>query len=74
MLPETQIKEIVTALNSLPDEKVEEARDFVLFLQNRYGRKTDIDENDAWSDEDLRDAAAASLAYSETHSKDESEL
>jgi hypothetical protein len=35
-------------------------------LQTRYGRKTDVDESDAWFDEDLRDVAAVSLAYSET--------
>jgi hypothetical protein len=60
MLTEKQVEEILRALNQLPSEKVAEARDFILFLQARYGEQM-IDENDAWTDEDLRDFATASL-------------
>lgn len=50
------------ALNQLPAEKVEEARDFILFLKAQYGQR-EVDESDAWSDEDRRDFTAASLSY-----------
>lgn len=60
MLNEKDVAEIVHALNQLPAEKVEEARDFILFLQKQYGQRQ-VDESDFWSDEDLRDFTAASL-------------
>jgi hypothetical protein len=62
MLTEKQVEEILHALNQLPSEKVEEARDFILFLQTQYGKRK-IDESDTWSDEDLRDFTSASLSY-----------
>jgi len=65
MLNEKEVEEILHALNQLPAEKVEEARDFILFLQTQYGERT-VDESDAWSDEDLRDFTAASLSYQST--------
>jgi hypothetical protein len=61
MLTEKQVEEILHALNQLPSEKVEEARDFILFLQTQYGQHK-IDESDVWSDEDLRDFTSASLS------------
>jgi len=71
MLNEKQVEEIVHALNQLPAEKVEQARDFIHFLQTQYGQRT-VDESDVWSDEDLRDFTAASLRYqSATSSTDE---
>lgn len=60
---ETHTLEIVKALNALPSEKVAEVRDFVMFLRERYGKPAGVDENDEWTDEDLLDAANASLNY-----------
>ena len=57
----TPVKDIVRALLALPPERLAEAYDFILFLQNRYGQVTDI--SDAWSDEDLADLALANLNY-----------
>ena len=57
----TPVKDIVRALLALPSDRMAEAYDFILFLQDRYGQVTDI--SDAWSDEDLADLAAASLNY-----------
>ena len=68
MLTEKQVEEILHALNQLPAEKVEEARDFILFLQTQYGQRK-VDENDAWSDEDLKDFTAASLSYQSASTK-----
>ncbi|PYS45829.1 MAG: hypothetical protein DMF68_21075 [Acidobacteria bacterium] len=50
MLNEKQVEEIVHALNQLPAEKVEQARDFIHFLQTQYGQRT-VDESDVWSDD-----------------------
>lgn len=61
MLTEKQAQEILNALSALPTEKINEARDFILFLQAQYGLPPVVDENDAWTDEDLRDFTAASL-------------
>lgn len=55
----TPIRQILEGLQKLPAPQVAEVRDFVLFLQARYGGPYDI--SDAWSDEDLRDLTAASL-------------
>ncbi|MDQ2747364.1 MAG: hypothetical protein M3T96_08905 [Acidobacteriota bacterium] len=60
-MSETQTLEIISAINSLPSEKVDEVRDFVLFLRERYGEKKEVkavDYSDEWTDEDLRDFAA----------------
>jgi len=63
---ETQTLEIINALNSLPTEKVSEVRDFVLFLRERYGKPVEaIDYSDEWTEEDLRDAAVASINYAD---------
>ncbi|OLE55566.1 MAG: hypothetical protein AUG51_02505 [Acidobacteria bacterium 13_1_20CM_3_53_8] len=69
MLTEKQVEEILQALNQLPSEKVEEARDFILFLQSQYGQQM-IDESDAWTDEDLRDFTAASLSSQSASNRD----
>jgi len=58
-----EINEIVTALHALPAEKVVEVRDYVWFLQKRYGDPQPVDIGDAWSDEDIGDLTAASLTY-----------
>ncbi|MFN2456062.1 MAG: hypothetical protein ABR577_17805 [Pyrinomonadaceae bacterium] len=65
MLTEEHAQEILRALRTLPPEKIAEARDFIRFLQVQYGRATPVDESDAWTDEDLRDFAAASLNYAD---------
>jgi hypothetical protein len=63
MLDKKQAEEILRALIALPAEKVSEAQDFILFLRERYGQQYTIDESDVWTDEDLRDLAAASFAH-----------
>jgi hypothetical protein len=63
MLERKQVEEILRALDALPADKVAEARDFILFLRERYGRQQPVDESDEWTEEDLRDLAAASLAH-----------
>lgn len=55
-------EQLVRAISTLPPEKVAEVYDFVLFLQGRYGRPI-VDSSDAWNEEDIRDLAAATLAY-----------
>ena len=65
MSVKVQVEEIILALQVLPPEKVAEVQDFVLFLKDRYGQKEIIDESDSWSEEDLRDFAAASWEYAE---------
>jgi hypothetical protein len=63
MLDKKQAEEIIRALSTLPADKVAEAQDFILFLRARYGQQQAIDESDAWTEEDLRDLTAASLAH-----------
>lgn len=62
-MTETQTLEILDVLKSLPSEKIAEVKDFAVFLRERYGKSEDVDESDEWTDEDLRDAANASLNY-----------
>lgn len=54
-MSETQTLEIINVLKSLPSEKVVEVRDFAIFLRERYGKEVIIDENDEWTDEDMKD-------------------
>ena len=68
MLTRDQALEILRALQSLPGEKVTEVADFITYLRERYGRQRAVDESDAWSDEDLNDVVAASLAHAERSS------
>jgi hypothetical protein len=65
-MTDTQTLEILDLLKSLPSEKIDEVKDFAIFLRERY-KKNDpiIDENDEWSDEDLQDVAFASTNYFE---------
>ncbi len=65
MLTRGQAEEILRALRLLPSDKVEEARDFVLFLKERYGYEKPVDESDAWSEEDLRDLTAAVWSHAD---------
>lgn len=63
MLEKKQIEDILRALSALPTDKVAEAQDFILFLRARYGQNHAVDKSDAWTEEDLRDVAAASCAF-----------
>jgi hypothetical protein len=62
------IEEVIRELRALPAERVSEVYDFVLFLRTRGNRLLDI--SDEWTDDDMRDAARASLNYAE-HSLNE---
>jgi len=57
------LPELVRQLSVLPPERVAEVYDFVLFLKTRPAAA--VDESDAWSDEDRRDATRASQHYAE---------
>ncbi|MFY9226619.1 MAG: hypothetical protein WAQ98_28345 [Blastocatellia bacterium] len=60
MLTTTQETEILSLLRTLPKDKVDEVKDFVLFLKNKYQH---IDYSTEWTEEDLRDFSNASLNY-----------
>lgn len=65
-MTDTQTIELLdTAVRSLPAERIDEVKDFAIFLKERYARAEIIDYSDEWSDEDYRDFSAASLAYFE---------
>ena len=59
----TETYQIVEVLGSLPPDKLEEVRDFALFLRARYGSDIQIDESDEWTDEDIRDISIVSMNY-----------
>ncbi len=61
MMQEAPVKEVVRALLALPPERVAEVHDFILFLQSRYGQS--VDTSDSWTEADVRDLIAASLAH-----------
>ena len=65
MLTEEQAQEILRDLKGLPAEKIEEAHDFIRFLQAQYGSEQATDEASEWSDEDLSDFTAASSRHAE---------
>jgi hypothetical protein len=67
-MQEAPVEEVVRALLTLPPERVTEVRDFVLFLQSRYRQTVDV--ADAWTEDDIRDLVAASLAYGAGSSAD----
>jgi len=62
-IADPQIEQIAQILIDLPPEKIVAVRDYVLFLQSRYGSSEIIDESDVWSEEDARDISAASISY-----------
>lgn len=66
MLTEEQAQEILRGLKLLPADKVDAVRDFISFLQTRYGEPQGVDESDAWADEDLRDFTSESLRHAES--------
>lgn len=65
IMTDTQTLEILEVIKSLPAEKVDEVKDFAIFLRERYGKAENIDESDEWTDEDLRDVTIASLRYAD---------
>ncbi len=65
-MSEVQRLEIMDVLSSLPPDKIMEVKDFADFLRGRYSEVEMIDDSDEWSDEDCRDATAASLRYADT--------
>ena len=56
----TQTLEILEAIKTLPSEKVDEVKDFAVFLRERYGKNEAIDESGEWIDEDLQDISNTS--------------
>lgn len=62
-MTDTQTLEILKDLKTLPSDKVAQAKDFIAYLRERYGKSEIIDESDEWTDEDLRDVTIASLRY-----------
>ena len=60
-----EAKEILNVLETLPQDKVIQVRDFVLFLKERYAKDREVDKNDAWTDEDLRDLCISDWKYAE---------
>ncbi len=60
-MTDPQIMEILEVLKSLPPEKVADVKTFACMLRDRYGKFAAVDENDAWTPEDFRDVAHASL-------------
>jgi hypothetical protein len=62
-MTDSQTLEIFDVLKSLPPEKVAEVKDFAVFLRERYGKSESVDESDEWTEEDLQDAANASISY-----------
>ncbi len=64
MLTKEQAVDILHTLRVLPADKVAEVYDYVAYLRDRYG-KIPVDISDAWSEQDLKDLYAASLAYAD---------
>ena len=70
-MTDSQTLEILDVIKSLPAEKVDEVKDFAIFLRERYGKAENIDESDEWTDEDLKDLALASFRYFEETEQEE---
>ena len=62
-MTDTQTLEIINVLKNLPSEKIDEVKDFAVFLRERYGKNETVDESDEWTEEDLQDAANTSINY-----------
>ena len=65
MLKPKEIEEITKALWYIPLERLQEVRDLVLSLKERYGYDEPTDDSDEWTDEDLREWTEASMKYLE---------
>jgi hypothetical protein len=56
--------EIVTrAIAALPPEKARELVDFAIFLQQHYGKPSQVEYDDTWTEEDMRAFSRASMLY-----------
>lgn len=55
---------LIREVSTLPAEDLREVLDFVLFLKSR--KSSVVDASDEWTDDDLRDLAAASLNHAES--------
>lgn len=64
-MSEIQTLELIEAVKALPSERIDEVKDFAIFLKERYAKSEIIDDSDEWSDEDYADFSAASFAYFE---------
>lgn len=64
-MTDTQTSEILDVLKTLPSEKIDEVKDFAVFLRERYGKNETIDESDEWTDEDLQDVTNSSANLTE---------
>ncbi len=62
-MTDSQAREILDVLRSLPPHKVDEVIDFAVFLSERYGKGEATDEGNEWAEEDVHDASGASHAY-----------
>lgn len=62
----TYVQQIVQSLDSLPPEQVAEVWDFVSFLHYRHIESQTVDENDSWSEQDLRDLSLVISERDET--------
>ncbi len=56
----TQTLEILEVIKSLPSEKIDEVKDFAVFLRERYGKNEVVDESDEWTEKDLNDVSNSS--------------
>lgn len=62
-MSDPKIEQIMHLLVDLPPAKIIDVRDYVLFLRNRYGAVEAMDDDNAWSEEDIRDLGTASMRY-----------
>lgn len=65
MLTREQAAAILRTLDTLPDEKLAEACDFILFLKEHYGIPKAVEESSDWTDEDLYDLTTAVLRHAD---------
>lgn len=61
MLARARALSILRSLRALPEDKVAEVEDFVLYLEQRYA----VDDSDVWTDEDMRDITEAAFAHAQ---------
>jgi hypothetical protein len=61
MLKPKEIAEISLLLWYLPLDKVEEIKKLVLELDKQHGYEQPVDDSNEWTEQDLRDATAASM-------------
>jgi hypothetical protein len=61
---EVDVSALVEVIRRLPPDKVAEVRDYIGYLDSRYGHDADVDDSDEWSDEDLKDFVASSKFHS----------